>query len=82
MQTMMQAMQIQYYTAPYLTHQYYGVRGYYWGQNNFRGRGGRGAQRRGNWRSGRFGRGYSDLKHYFWTHGMCNQPGTDWSTPA
>ena len=81
-QTIMQATNLQYATAPYQTHQDYGGRGYYGGQKNYRGRGGRGAQRRGNWRCGHGGQGSSDIKNYCWKQGMCVHQGTNCRTPT
>ena len=77
---MIQAMQLQYDAAKQPTHQDDGGCGYYRGQKRFCGRRGCGSQRRGNWRGGRGRRGSSYIKHYCWTHGMCEQPGTDYRT--
>ena len=69
MQAMMQAMQMQYATAPrgtfqdYGGRQYYVGRGYHGNQSSYLGRGGRGAQSNGNWRRGRGGRAKSNLTH-------------------
>ena len=79
---MMQAMQMQYSAAPQSTHQYYGGRGYYGINESYRGQGGRGVQCRENCRGGSGDLGYSDITHYFCTHGMCIHPGTDCRTPA
>ena len=62
---------MQYAAAPQHAHQDFGGRGCQGGYNNYRGREGRGTQRRGNCCSGRSGQGNSDLTHYCWTHRMC-----------
>ena len=64
MQEMMQAIQIQYYTAPHHAHQDYGGRGYHEGHINYRGQGRRGEQHKEYWRGGGSGQGNSDLTHY------------------
>ena len=74
MQFMIQAMRLQYVAVPKPTYQAYGGQGKYGENNVFRGRGGRGDQRRGKWQVGHGGRGSSDLNHYFWTHVMCARP--------
>ena len=74
MKAIMQAKQMQYAAAPHHTHQNYGGRGYLGGYTGHRGREGRGAQCKVNWRGGRSGWGNNDLTHYCWTHGMCAHP--------
>ena len=73
-------MQMKYSAAPQMNHQDYGGRGYYGGQNNDRGRGGRGNQLRGNWIGGPGVRGSSDITHDCWKHGMYAHTGTEWKT--
>ena len=62
-QAMIQEMQMQYAAGPQNAHQDYGGRRYHGGHANYCGQGGRGAQRRGNWRGGRGGRVNRDLTH-------------------
>ena len=77
---MMQAIQIQYAAGTHNAHQDYGFCGYRCDHANYRDHGGRGAQRRGNWKSGRGGRVNRDLTHYCWNHGVCARPGKDCRT--
>ena len=80
-QSMMQAMQMQYAAAPQGARQYYGVskdyggRVYHGYQSNYCGQEGRGAQHNSNWRGGWGGRVNSNLTHYCWTHEMWAHPG-------
>ena len=78
MQTMIQAIHLHYVAAPKTTYQAYGFQGKYGGNNGFRGRGGRGYQRRGNWRRGHGGRASRNLNNYCWTHKMWDHPCTNW----
>ena len=71
MKATIQAMQLQYSAGPQNAHQYYGGPGYHGGHVNYRGQGGCGAQRIGNWRGKSGGHDNRDLTHYCWTHGMC-----------
>ena len=77
MQAIMQTVQIQYSAAPQHTHQDRGGREFHVGNNNFRGRGGHGAQHQGNWIGCRDGQGSSDLTHCFCNHVMCDHTGTE-----
>ena len=82
MQTMMQDIQLKYSAALQLTHQDYGDRGYYGGQNNFWIQVRCGAQRQVNFRCGWGGWVSSHLTHYCWTRGMCVHPINDFRTPT
>ena len=44
-------------------------------------KGGRSAQRRGNWRNVQIGPDNSYLTYYCWTHRMCAHPSKDCKTP-
>ena len=82
MQTMMQAMQLQYYATPQITNQDYVGCGRYELHKKMRGQGERGADRQVNCRGGRGGLGSSDMARYCWTHVMCAHPGNYCRTPA
>ena len=79
---MIQDMHLQYDEAPQPTYEPYGVRGHYKVKNGYRGSGGRGSQRRGNWQGGRGVCAPNYLTHYCCTHGICAHPGTYCRTPA
>ena len=82
MQTIMQAMHLQYTTAPQPTHQAYGGCGYYIGQNKHCDWGGCGSQHWVSWRGVCAGQGSSDLTHYCWTQIMCVHSGNYCMNPS
>ena len=75
-------MHMQYAATLQPKYKDYGGRENYVGHNNYRGRGGRGAQSWGNWWGGCGGHASSDLKKYCWKHGIYTHQGTDWIIPT